>query len=504
MTDLLLDTKLAPEQKEFAETIRTSAESLLTIINDILDFSKIEAGKLIFEVIDFNVVDAVEGSLEMLAERAQQKGIELAGTVAPAVPTWLRGDPGRLRQVLINLTGNGIKFTEKGEVVLRVELMSETATHAVLRFKIKDTGIGMSASVQKQLFQAFTQADTSTTRKYGGTGLGLAISKQLVGLMGGEIGVESEPGSGSTFWFTVKFEKQTGPATIPQVYSRELSDLRVLIVDDNATNREILHHQLLAWKIEKGSASNGFEALEKLRAAAAAGEPYHLALLDMQMPEMDGLALTRAIKADPAIADVRLLILTSLGRRMTKAELHSAGIDAYLIKPVKQSKLFDCLVDVVGSNSNHAILTPEEPALRPASGIMLPKARILLAEDNAVNQKVAQAQLGKLGLSADVVANGREVLKALESVPYDLVLMDCQMPLMDGYEATKQIRKNETETAALGKPRVRRHIIAMTANAMQGDREKCIEAGMDDYISKPVRESDLRAALERWQKLHLG
>jgi len=504
MTELLLDTKLAPEQKEFAETIRTSAESLLTIINDILDFSKIEAGKLLFEVIDFNVVDVVEGSLEVLAERAQQKGIELAGTVSPAVPTRLRGDPGRLRQVLINLTGNGIKFTERGEVVVRVELVRQTTTHVVLRFNIADTGIGMTPGVQQKLFQAFTQADSSTTRKYGGTGLGLAISKQLVGLMEGEIGVESEQGKGTTFWFAAKFEKQTGPLPPAPVYSRELFDLRVLVVDDNATNREILHHQLVAWKIEKGSAASGFEALQKLRAAAAAGEPYHLALLDMQMPEMDGLTLTREIKADPAIADTQLIILTSLGRRMTQAELRAAGIDAYLIKPVKQSKLFDCLVDVVGSHSNHEILRSADAASRPASDAALPKARILLAEDNAVNQKVAQAQLGKLGLSADVVSNGREVLKALASTSYDLVLMDCQMPEVDGYEATMQIRRNEAEAATKGLSRARCHIIAMTANAMQGDREKCIEAGMDDYISKPVRESDLRAALERWQKYYLG
>jgi signal transduction histidine kinase/CheY-like chemotaxis protein/ligand-binding sensor domain-containing protein len=505
MTSLLLDTKLDAEQREFAETIRSSADTLLTIINDILDFSKIEAGKLDFEVIDFNLVDVVEGALEMLADRAQQKGIELAGALAPEVPVLLRGDPGRLRQVLINLTGNGIKFTEEGEVVVRVELVNESATHAQLRFKVTDTGIGIPVAVQQRLFQAFTQADTSTTRKYGGTGLGLAISKQLVGLMDGQIGVESEPGHGATFWFCAQFEKQSGPPIQPaRIYRRELFDVRVLVVDDNATNREILYHQLAAWKMEQGSAANGFDALKALRAAAAAGEPYHLAILDMQMPEMDGLMLAAEIKADPAIADTRLIILTSLGRRMSGPELQAAGIDAYLVKPVKQSKLFDCLVEVIGSATNDEILTPAVPAVRPSNGSpVLPKARILLAEDNAVNQKVARAQLGKLGLTAHIVANGREAVEAVTSAPYDLVFMDCQMPEMDGYEATMQIRAREAQAPANGDPRPHVHIIAMTANAMQGDREKCIAAGMDDYISKPVRESDLRAALERWQNLPL-
>ena len=498
MTGLLLDTKLDQQQREFAETIGTSADTLLTIINDILDFSKIEAGKLIFEVIDFNLVETVEGTLDMLATRAQGKGIELATAVAPEVPVRLRGDPGRLRQVLVNLVGNGIKFTEKGEVVIRVGVDRETPTHAVVRFKVSDTGIGIPAAVQKQLFQAFTQADSSTTRKYGGTGLGLAISKQLVGLMGGLIGVESEPGQGATFWFTAEFEKQTGPVKPAPQPSRDLFDLRVLVVDDNATNRQILRHQIFAWKMQKGSAASGFEALKILRTAAAAGAPYDLALLDMQMPEMDGLMLARAIKSDPALTATRLIILTSLGRIMSKAELQAAGIAAYLVKPVKQSRLFDCLVDVMGSAASEAIFVKPDLAPEQLAAAPRPKARILLAEDNAVNQKVAQAQLRKLGLNADAVANGLEVLHALEKIPYDLVLMDCQMPEMDGYEATQLIRKREQEAAGAGGPRAHIHIIAMTANAMQGDREKCLAAGMDDYISKPVRESDLRAVLERW------
>ncbi|HEX2899214.1 MAG TPA: response regulator, partial [Bacteroidia bacterium] len=475
-------------------------ESLLTIINDILDFSKIEAGKLTFEIVEFNLIDVVEGALELLAERAQQKGIELAGAVEPNVPVRLRGDPGRLRQVLVNLTGNGIKFTEAGEVVVRVERQSETATHAVLRFKVTDTGIGIPAAVQKQLFQAFTQADTSTTRKYGGTGLGLAISKQLVSLMGGQIGVESEPGHGATFWFSARFEKEAGPAQPARTYSRELFDLRVLVVDDNATNREILFHQLAAWKIEQGSAADGYEALKALRAAAAAGEPYHLAVLDMQMPGMDGLMLAGEIKQDPLIADTRLIILTSLGRRMTKAEYQAAGIEAYLVKPVKQSKLFDCLVEVMGAGSNDVILTPSASAPSHAPLSDLSSARVLLAEDNLVNQKVALAQLQKLGLNVDVAANGVEVMKALEAVPYDLIFMDCQMPEMDGYEASMAIRRRQSDPSGRERRAFQPHIIAMTANAMQGDREKCIAAGMNDYISKPVREADLRAALDRWQE----
>jgi signal transduction histidine kinase/CheY-like chemotaxis protein len=501
MTGLLLDTELAPIQREFAETIRSSADSLLTIINDILDFSKIEAGKLSFEVLDFDLVDTVEGALDMFAERARHKGIELACSLPSDLPKRLRGDPGRVRQVITNLLGNAIKFTEKGEVVVRVAKESETDTHAVISFSIKDTGLGISSEVQSKLFQAFTQADNSTTRRFGGTGLGLAISKQLVEMMGGRIGVSSEPGKGSTFWFNVRLEKQTGPAEpVPSIFTRDLFDLRVLVVDDNATNRQILRHQLFAWKMQKGSAANGHEALDLLRTAVADKKPYDLALLDMQMPEMDGMTLARAIKADPSISATRLIILTSMGYMHTQDELRAAGIDAYLVKPVKQSRLFDCLVSVLGKTAAENVFVKDPKnalSVHPfAEKAKMQNVRILLAEDNIVNQRVALAQLKGLGFTADAVANGHEVLSALRQVPYDLIFMDCQMPELDGYEASRFIR--QAERASNANWRVPMRIVAMTANAMTGDREKCIASGMDDYLSKPVRKADLQAALLKW------
>ncbi len=494
MTGLLLDTKLDAVQREFAETVRSSADNLLTIVNDILDFSKIDAGKLTFETLDFDVVDAVEGTLDMLAERVHTKGVELASEVAPNVPRRLRGDPGRLRQVLLNLIGNALKFTEQGEVVARVSLVSRTELDAVLRFDVIDTGIGITPEVQDRLFQAFTQADSSTTRRYGGTGLGLAISRKLVEMMQGAISVRSALGKGTTFSFTAHFELQTGNALPERARREDLYNLRVLVVDDNATNRQILRHQIFAWKMQKGSAAGGYEALNVLRSAAAAGAPYDIALLDMQMPEMDGLTLARAIKADPQIAATRLIILTSLGHILSPEELRAVGIDAYLIKPVKQSRLFDALIEVADRNSLRQEKMPV-PA-PPVAGAQFPKIRILVAEDNRVNQKVALGQLKKLGLTADIAANGLEVLSSLPRFQYDLIFMDCLMPEMDGYAATQEIRRQEGK----GEPgwRVPVHIIAMTANAMQGDREKCLAAGMDDYISKPARLSELESAIERF------
>ncbi|HSH94306.1 MAG TPA: response regulator, partial [Roseimicrobium sp.] len=445
MTGLLLDTKLDADQREFAETIRASADALLTIINDILDFSKIESGKLSFETLDFNLREVIESTMELLAERAQAKEIELTGGMEAVVCAQLRGDPGRLRQILTNLISNAIKFTERGEVALRVSQIGETDSSVQLRFDVKDTGVGIAPEVQARLFQAFSQADASTTRKYGGTGLGLAISKQLAEMMHGRIGVESVPGQGSTFWFTIQLEKQQGAAQPAFVPNRDLVNLRVLVVDDNATNRQILRHQIFAWKMQKGSAASGREALDILTRAAADGAAYDIALLDMQMPEMDGLTLARAIKADPVIARTRLIILTSLGQQPEAQELKSAGIEAYLIKPVKQARLFDCLVSMMSKSPPP--MAPA-PTIKTAGGPAI-KPRILLAEDNVINQKVALRQLRQLGYSADAVGNGLEVLKALQQIPYDIVLMDCQMPEMDGYESARTLRLREMESSPI-------------------------------------------------------
>ena len=489
MTNLLLSTTLTPQQRDHAQTIQESADALLTIINDILDFSKIEAGKLHFESLDFDLRDTVEGSLELLAERAQSKGIELAGFLEPQTFATLRGDPGRLRQVLTNLLSNAVKFTEKGEVVVRVIPQGDTPTHAVLRFEVQDSGIGITAEDQARLFQAFSQADASTTRKFGGTGLGLVICRHLVRIMEGQIGIESTPGQGSTFWFTARFEKQANPAPRDRHAVDDLTDVRVLIVDDNATNRTILHHQVNGWRMRNGAeASAGPEAIHLLQAAARRGEPYELAIIDMQMPGMDGVTLARAIKADPAIASTHLVMLTSLGRHLDDASLRAAGIEACLEKPVKQSRLFDCLVTTLSAPRGTRIEAPLPiaPTALPAEN---KNVRILIAEDNGVNRKVALGQLRQLGYRADCAANGLEVLDAVSRLPYDIILMDCQMPEMDGYDATRRIREMKLPI----------HIIALTANAMEGDREECEAAGMNDYVPKPVRPADLNAAIERWK-----
>ena len=496
MTGLLLDTDLDEEQRDCAETIRTSGDALLTIINDILDFSKIEAGKLQFETLDFLLNNAVEDTIELLAERAHDKKIELACLVYSDVPTALRGDPGRLRQVLTNLLGNAIKFTERGEVILRAEKQSETDHDVVIRFQITDTGIGISEAAQQNLFQAFTQADGSTTRKYGGTGLGLAISKQLVELMGGQMGVTSTPGQGSTFWFTARFAKQSANAVSAVRPKESLDQLRVLIVDDNATNRKILSHQVGSWGMIHEEADSGTRALELLRSAAAQGAAYDLAILDLMMPGMDGFELARKIKSDPDIAAVNLVMLTSFGERGHGAAAREAGVAAYLTKPVRQSQLFDCLANVISAATaapaQNVSLSPVKLVTRHTlkESRMMSHKLILLAEDNVVNQKVALRQLLKLGYRADAVANGCEALEALTRIPYDLVLMDCQMPEMDGYEATGEIRRREGSTKHT-------FIVAMTANALAGDRAKCIAAGMDDYVSKPVRPEEVAAVLER-------
>lgn len=499
MTNLLLNTELTDLQRNHAELIRHSANALLEIINDILDFSKIEAGKLTFEQLDFDFLEALESTVELLAERAQAQGLELVSWVDPSVPNPLRGDPVRLRQILTNLLSNAVKFTERGEVVVRASRQSDTGERVVLRIEVKDTGIGISPAAQAKLFQAFTQADGSTTRKYGGTGLGLAISKQLAELMRGEIGVESTPGEGSTFWFTVEFQEQTQSRGLAPIPSDPLADRRVLVVDDNETARRILLEQLISWKMRGEGAVDGAQALAQLRHAVETGDPCGAAVLDFQMPGMDGLALARAIKADPAIASTPLIILSSLGQPIGSELLRAIGISACLPKPVKQRRLLESLAAILSGSPADQIPTAKPATTLSSLTRSSPSGiRILLAEDNVINQQVALGQLRELGYDADVVSNGLEVLATLQQRPYDVVLMDCQMPEMDGYETARRIRQAQSVPSAGPLPPPV-HIIALTANAMQGDRERCLAAGMNDYLPKPVPAEELKAALERWK-----
>ncbi|EDY19308.1 multi-sensor hybrid histidine kinase [Chthoniobacter flavus Ellin428] len=484
MTNLLLDTSLNNEQRDFAETIRASAEGLLTVINDILDFSKIEAGKMTFEDLDFNLHDVVESTLELLAKQAHTKGIELAGFIEPNVPTRLRGDAGRIRQVLTNLVSNAIKFTQTGEVTIRTSCLDDQGSQCQLRLQVSDTGVGISPEAQKNLFEAFNQADASTTRRFGGTGLGLAICKQLVEKMHGCIGLESTPGKGSIFWFTLLLSKQDVPPEI-STGDHGLINQRVLIIDDNAPRGRILQERLVAWKM-RSELVHEADTLRHLRVAAQERDPYPITIIDMDLPNADRLALVREIKSDPQIAGTRVILLTEFGRRLDFAELNTAGIFDSRFKPVRQSALFDCLTNAL-LESAPRVRTPISMSPNPHS---FRPERILVAEDNAVNQRVALGQLRKLGYRADVAGNGFEALQALSQIAYDIVLMDCHMPEMDGYEATLAIRQREKGTQ-------RAWIIAMTANAISGDREQCLAAGMDDYVSKPVRTADLADALER-------
>jgi PAS domain S-box-containing protein len=489
MSNLLRDTPLSSQQREYADAIRRSAESLLLLINDVLDFSKVEAKKLIFETIDFDLQETIEGALELLAEQAQAKNLELAGFVLADVPTRLRGDPGRLRQVFVNLVSNAVKFTEYGEVVVSVSSISETATHVDLRFEVRDTGIGIDPAVQSKLFQIFSQADSSTTRKYGGSGLGLAISKQLIELMGGQVGLTSVPGQGSTFWFTVGFEKQAADAKTTADKQDKLN-LHVMIVDDNRTNCRILEELLHSWGMRSSTAGAAQEALERLQDSAH--DPIDAVLLDNHMPGMNGITLAKVIKSDPSLSKTRVILLTSLGKLMADEKLAEYGIYACLVKPVKRARLYECLTGLskgqaAAAPNGHTSFSSKPPIVMADKPL-----RIMLAEDNLINQRVAVAQLKKLGYTPEVVNNGVEAVEMAEQNIFDVILMDCQMPQMDGYEATAQIRDREKEE---GRPPV--HIIAMTANAMQGDREKCLAAQMNDYLSKPVRDSELRKALER-------
>jgi len=494
MTGLLMATDLSEEQRRYAETARSSGEALLSVINDILDFSKIEADKLELEELDFDIRATLEDVAELLALRAHEKQLEFICRIDPEVQTFVRGDPGRLRQILINLGNNAVKFTSRGEVAIQVRLESETEGQIKVRFEVRDTGIGIPQDKIGLLFTAFQQVDASTTRRFGGTGLGLAISKRLAEQMGGEIGIDSLEGRGSTFWFTAVFGKQPRRERLDAPPPIDLRGVRILVVDDNATNRQVLAEQLESWGVRHAETGRAAGAVDILRAALAEGDPFRIAITDMQMPEMDGESLGRAIKADPAFGDMYLVMMSSFGKRGDAKRLKDIGFSAYLTKPVKQSQLYDCLAMILRGGA--------EPDKTPDTALVTRhtlhearrrNVRILLAEDNPTNQQVAQSILEKLGFGADVVPNGREAIRALETIRYDIVLMDVQMPEMDGLEATRAIRSGKT-----GVPNPMVPIIAMTAHAMKGDRELCLEAGMDDYISKPISPRALAEALEKW------
>jgi signal transduction histidine kinase/DNA-binding response OmpR family regulator/HPt (histidine-containing phosphotransfer) domain-containing protein len=485
MTGLLLATSLTQQQRRYAETVRQSGEALLSVINDVLDFSKIEAGKVELEIIDFDLSEIVESVTAIVAVRAAEKDLELASFVEHELPRRMRGDPFRLRQVLTNLASNAVKFTERGEVVLRAKRQSGGEGAPIVRFEVEDTGIGISPDQRGRLFEAFEQSDVSTSRKYGGTGLGLAICSRLVRLMGGEIGVESQPGKGSIFWFTVPLPEALSSS--PQEY--HLRGLRVLAVDDNPVNLAILHEHIVGWHMRNGSVESGPQALTMLRAAAARGEPYDIAIVDMQMPEMDGLALTRAIRSDAAISSTKLVLLTSLGGHDLPRSARDAGVDACLTKPARQSELYNILASIVGVRScptNEGTAPLDQQTQMHRHGV-----RLLVAEDNVVNQQVVLGILGSLGYSADVVANGLEAVEAAARIPYSAILMDCRMPEMDGYTAATTIRQSRSES---------RHIpiIALTADVVSDARAKALAAGMNDYITKPIKADELESALDRW------
>ena len=519
MSGLLAETNLEPEQIDFVQTIQSSADGLLSIINDILDFSKIEAGKLEFEILNFNLHREIEGMSEMLAMKAHDKGLEFAMVLDPAVPQFLKGDPGRLRQVLLNLISNAIKFTEQGEVVIRVGLEKETPTQAILRFNISDTGIGIPEKRRNRLFKPFSQVDASTTRTYGGTGLGLAISCQLVDMMKGCISVESREGRGSIFWFTAEFEKQQEPESQTVIPPEDIEGKRVLVVDDHAVNREILCSYLSNWKCKIKSVPGAHEALESMQRAVRHRDPFDLAIIDHMMPGMDGEELALSIKANSDLSRTKLIMLTSRGLHGDAVRAKQLGYDAWLTKPVKRKKLLESILAIFGHCSGESHPACGDHPVRPPITKESPaiNARIMVAEDNIVNQKVALNILSKSGYRADAVANGRAAVDEFKAIPYDLILMDVQMPVLDGIAATREIRAMEKEREAQSSrlrendsekfsafalqssTRVQRiPIIAMTANAMKGDRQRCLEAGMDDYLAKPVKPEQLIAKINKW------
>jgi two-component system sensor histidine kinase/response regulator len=489
MIELLQDTMLTDEQHDFLNAAHDSAEALLTLLNDILDFSKIEAGHLELDSIDFNLRMLVEGVADSLVQRAEAKGLEMACYVEPDCPGFVRGDPGRLRQVLVNLVGNALKFTETGEVVIRVSRAGGEAARPLVHFAVSDTGIGIAPEQLGSVFERFVQVDASSTRRFGGTGLGLAISRELVELMGGRIGVESEMGRGSTFWFTLPLPEQPDAAAVPLAADQALSGLRVLAVDDNATSRTILTKTLQSFGCHASAAAIGAEALELLRSAAQQSRAFRIAVLDMQMPAMDGEQLARAIKADPLIRDVGLIVLTSVGKRGDASRLEAIGCSAYLLKPLKQAQLADALRAVLGQAADPSTA----PTARLITRHVLAEqkgSRVLLVEDNPINRKLAVVLLNRAGYPVATAENGQQAIEAVKREAFGVILMDVQMPEMDGFEATANIR-------ALGGSRGATPIIAMTAHAMKGDRERCLAAGMNDYVSKPIQSEELFTAIGR-------
>ena len=492
MTELLLETGLTSTQRKYAETVQRSGKNLLGIINDLLDFSKIEAGKLELENEDMDLRRTIEDIVELLAERAHAKGLDLACSIPPNLLTQVRGDALRLGQVLTNLVGNAIKFTEEGSIVIRAASLEETPSRVTIRFEVTDTGVGISREAQSRVFDEFAQADGSTTRKHGGSGLGLAISKQLVEMMGGAIHVESELGAGSTFWFTADFEKQAvqPPADARSVPIGLLTGVRALIVESSALNRGILQQQMSTWEMTIRAAETPKQAIDLLAQAAARSVPFDVALVDVGLPGMDALQLARAIRARPDIAKVRLVMLTR--RHADSRAAREAGFHACLVKPVRQTMLYECLVNVMAGRAPEAVAVPavSAPVARAPSGI---RGHILVVEDNVINQQVALGILQIQGYKVSVANNGKEALESYAQGAFDLILMDCHMPEMDGFEATAEIRRREQASGSRRVP-----VVALTANAMAQDREECLNAGMDDHVAKPFSMQTMQEMLDRW------